>query len=100
MFVYIDDIRPNPNPEKYNKFKSVEEAIEIMNIIKPTFISTDYDLGNEKMDGLDLLKWIHENNKYPKELNIHSDHPTGVKKMEEYIKENFPKNIKITKNKI
>ena len=100
MYYFIDDIRPNPNPEKYNKFKSVEEAIKLMSLLKPIYISTDYDLGPEKMDGLDLLKWIHENNKYPKELNIHSDHPTGVKEMLKYIEENFPEDIIVTRNRI
>ena len=100
MYYFIDDIRPNPNPDKYNKFKSVEEAIKMMSLLKPIYISTDYDLGNGKMDGLDLLKWIHENNKYPKELNIHSNHPTGVKEMLKYIEENFPEDIIVTRNRI
>ena len=100
MFIFIDDNRPNPHPEKYNSFKSVEEAIELMSLITPSFVSTDYDLGRDKMDGLDLLRWIHNNKKYPKHINIHSDHPTGVNEMMAFIKENFPADIEITKNKV
>ena len=34
MYYFIDDIRPNPKPDKYNKFKTVEEAIKMMSILK------------------------------------------------------------------
>ena len=33
MFIFIDDNRPNPHPEKYNSFKSVEEA-NVLTILK------------------------------------------------------------------
>lgn len=99
MYIFIDDIRPNPDPTKYNKYKSVEEAIKIIKLIHPIAISTDYDLGKDKMDGLDLLKWLHENQIYPDEINIHSEHPTGAPEMEKYIKKYFPETVKLTKIK-
>lgn len=97
MYYFIDDIRPNPNPDKFNKFKTVEEAIKMMSLLKPTHISTDYDLGKDKMDGLDLLKWMFENGIEPKSINIHSNHSTGKKEMLEYAKKHF-KNTDITAN--
>ena len=97
MYYFIDDMRPNPKPDKYNKFKTVEEAIKMMSILKPKYVSTDYDLGPDKMDGLDLLKWMFENDIEPESINIHSDHTTGKKEMLKYAKEHF-KNTDITTN--
>ena len=51
--------------------------------------------------GLDILKYMSDNNKYPKsQLNIHSTHSIGSVAMYKYAKEHFPHNIRITQNTI
>lgn len=98
MKLFIDDLRKNPDKESFNEARTYEEAIFMLKYIKFDFITTDYDLGKNQPTGLEILKWMVENEKYPEHINIHSDHTEGKIKMLNFIKENFPENITITTN--
>ena len=52
------------------------------------FNSLDYDLGAEE-DGLDVLKWMKNNNIFVPHINIHSDHSIGKWQMRDFCQENF-----------
>lgn len=98
MKLFIDDSRKMPDDEKMTKVETFGMAIILMKVQEYEFISIDYDLGKDQPTGLDILKWMHENQKYPEHINIHSDHPTGKPAMLKFIKENFPKEVSVTSN--
>lgn len=100
MKLFVDDKRKKPDDEMMTKVKTFGMATTLMKAMKYEFVSLDYDLGQDQPTGLDILKWMHENERYPEHINIHSDHPTGVNEMMAYIKENFPADIEVTKNKV
>lgn len=89
--IFVDDERQLPKgcENNYNVAKNYDKAIWFLNILKGAdTINLDYDLGEAKT-GLDILKYIHENNYTVKTIIIHSTHITGVRKMEKFIEENF-----------
>ena len=54
------------------------------------FIDLDYDLGT-KETGMDVLRFMAEENIVPKRINIHSDHPIGAQEMQKYAETHFTK---------
>lgn len=56
------------------------------------FVSLDYSLGGEHT-GLDILKWMKENGKKPKHINVHSNHIEGMRLMRKFAEENFTDSI-------
>lgn len=82
---------------QYNLVRNYQYCIALIDAFKNDldYISLDYHLGSEvEHTGYDVLVYMHENKIYPNHINIHSDHETGVRKMENYAKKNF-KNLKI-----
>ena len=90
MKIILDDRRPFPDTNRYNCYRRYEECAEDIRIIRHvSFISLDYDLGEEKT-GLDLLEYMVECGCEVKHINIHSDHSIGVPKMREFAEKHFP----------
>ena len=91
MKIILDDRRSLPEDSKYyNCVRTYEECTLLLrNIHTISYISLDYDLG-EGETGLSVLKYMVECGNDVKHINIHSTHPTGVEKMQEYAEQNFP----------
>ena len=91
MKIILDDRRPLPEDSReYNCLRTYEEcAFLLRNIHTIRYISLDYDLG-EGETGLSVLKYMVECGNDVAHINIHSNHPTGVAKMEAYAKAHFP----------
>ncbi|MBQ4155249.1 MAG: hypothetical protein IJD90_00400 [Clostridia bacterium] len=100
MKLFVDDKREKPDDKMMTKVETFGMATILMSVQKYEFVSLDYDLGANQPTGLDILKWMHENARYPEHINIHSDHPEGKPEMMKFIKENFPGNIIVTTNTI
>ena len=100
MKIILDDRRPLPEDSKYyNCVRTYEEcALMIRNFHTISYISLDYDLGGGE-NGLSVLKYMKECGNEVKHINIHSTHPEGVPKMEEFAKAHFP-NAELTFNKL
>jgi len=99
--IFLDDNRMPPTEEKRMvTVKSYKHCILLLDIFRDSleFVDLDYDLGT-KETGLDVLKYMNEKKIRPKHINIHSDHPTGAKKMRRYA-ELFFQDVVITSNKI
>ena len=86
--LYLDDSRPFP--AGYEGCRSIETAQQLLLINRCELISLDYNLGFKRPTGLDLLRWMKENNVFVPRINIHSTHPLGRILMWRYAKENFP----------
>ena len=91
--IFLDDLRPFDTLRErgYECVKTFSDCKLLLSIFKNDIetINLDYDLGSDKT-GLDVLIYMDENHIYPKKIIIHSTHFEGVKKMEDYIKMNFP----------
>lgn len=105
MKLWIDDVRPNPDPENYvwcdsvNRAKWMIEYCELCaNDTNPLIVETytiklidiDHDAGEHVNDGGDFIKlldWLEETGRnYP--IRIHSMNPVGVENMRRIIQRN------------
>jgi hypothetical protein len=82
--IYLDDERPCP--KGWIPVYTYQSCIDILQAFKPTHLSLDHDLGEEKT-GYDVVKWIESktflDSKYqPPIMTIHSANPAGRKNME------------------
>lgn len=93
MKLFLDDIRSEPRG--YELVRSFEDCIFELGTKDYETVSLDYALGS-RWTGLDVLKWMVRNNKFPKNLNIHSTHGYGRAEMAAYIRMNFPKGYVFT----
>ena len=118
MKLWIDDVRPSPNPKEWRWIKSVNNAKrfikrfeknrdvifkhfgeDVPNHIKDKWIceviDIDHDAGDYVDDGGDyvkLLDWLEETGRnYP--LHLHSMNPVGVENMRRIIQRNGWKEI-------
>ncbi len=93
--LFVDDTRDFP--KGYECVRSYDDYIMYFRLFGDfDHVSLDYHLGEEHT-GLDILKWMKENGKEPKHINIHSNHIVGMREMKKYAEENF-KNSVITMN--
>ena len=93
MKLFLDDIRREP--EGYVLVRSFEDCIFELGTKVYDTVSLDYALG-ERFTGLDVLKWVVRNQKFPQKLNIHSTHAYGRAEMACYIRMHFPKGYVFT----
>lgn len=93
MNLFLDDIRQGP--PGYKIATNYCDCIFLLATMEFEHVSLDYSLG-ERWTGLDVLKWIVENGKYPSTLNIHSTHPYGRSAMADYIRTHFPSGYPFT----
>ncbi|SRR6266700_1594057 len=115
MRLYLDDLRA-PYRE-WTLARTVTEAIQLCLNNEITHFSLDHDMGLEccgcgietdpedypyvccecgakiqlAPTGMDFLKWVHLNNKWPpnKPL-VHSANPVGAKNMRDFINDFYP----------
>ena len=93
MKLFLDDIRREP--EGYVLVRSFDDCIFELGTKVYDTVSLDYALG-ERFTGLDVLKWMVRNQKFPQKLNIHSTHAYGRAEMACYIRMHFPKGYVFT----
>ena len=99
MKLWIDDVRPVPDPSEYYWIKSVDYAIRYIawvesnydwSCVKIDLIDIDHDAGDYSQYGGDyirLLDWLEETGRnYP--IRIHSQNPVGVQNMRAIIERN------------
>ena len=96
MKLWHDDIRSPPD-DSWLWARTNEEAIKILQENDIELASLDHDLGLESLDpyakdawllkgqgektGVDLVKWMVENNRVPPEVIIHSWNTPGAHRM-------------------
>lgn len=89
--IFVDDKRSfqEAMQASYTCVRSYEQCILLLSISKNLeVINLDYDLGSGKT-GLDILRYMKENDLRPQEIILHSTHKEGVREMERYCKEHF-----------
>ena len=96
MKLFVDDTR-TPPASGFDCAEDYDGAIFLLKYLDYEFVTLDYSLG-DCPNGLEILKFMHENKKYPRHLNIHSNHIEGRVLMKKYAEENFPSDVLITTN--
>ena len=96
MKLWIDDVRPAPDPYEYNWIFSVDQAKETIEAceeenIPIEIIDIDHDAGDfwnqYGGDYIKLLDWLEETGRnYP--IRIHSMNPVGRENMRRIIQKN------------
>lgn len=96
MKLWHDDVRPPPD-NSWAWAHTNREAITILKTCSPRECSLDHDLGARPEDGilargsspdgsgLDLVKWMVENDCVPDVVNIHSWSEPGSRRMANYL---------------
>lgn len=86
-WLYVDDLR---TPDYRSQFvaRSFKQAISYLRIIKFDVIDLDYYLGDGT--GMDILKFMNNNNISCRRILIHSDYFDGRIKMRNYINKYMP----------
>ena len=102
-YLWLDDIRHPPKVEGQvwrwaRSFEEVRDLIKKHGV--PVAMSVDFDLDEiydeeeyYEYTGLDVLKWIHENNKWPSYMSVHSANPVGAERMENFIDDFAPTDV-------
>lgn len=89
MNLFLDDTRPAP--DGYTLFETAEQLIMFLgtNWNKVKIISLDHDLGDDRMTGYDVIRFIEEElhtdggpTYVPFEIYIHSANSVGHQNME------------------
>lgn len=91
--LFLDDIRNPKGPSPTNGWivaRSFAEALTAIHTLgPPVFISFDHDLGEDVPTGMDLAKWLVDqeldgNLSLPRgfTFNVHSANPVGAKNIE------------------
>ncbi|MGN1127224.1 MAG: cyclic-phosphate processing receiver domain-containing protein [Ruminococcus sp.] len=88
MKLFVDDKRDAPSNE-YQVVRNFQFATTLLSVMNFEFIDLDYSLEEDKT-GLDILKWMYENNISVPHINIHSSNIEGRKEMLIYAKNHFP----------
>ena len=89
--IILDDWRPFPENSMYHCVRTYSDCVLLLrNYSKISYISLDYDL-EEDQTGLDVMKYLMENGNVVEHLNIHSAHPDGIVKMQEFAVKYFPR---------
>lgn len=96
MKLFVDDTR-TPPAAGFDCAEDYDGAIFLLKYLDYEFVTLDYSLG-DCPNGLEILKFMHENKKYPRHLNIHSDHSKGRVLMFDFAKNNFSEYVRITVN--
>ncbi len=87
MKLYLDDYRrPPPGWKLAQNYK---ECVFLLGTEEFDEVSLDYSLG-ERFTGLDVLRWMAANGRFPPKLNIHSSHSFGRAAMADFIRSHFP----------
>ena len=83
MKIFLDDVRETP--VGWVRTYTAEETIKLLGNNNVREVSLDHDLGEDKLEGYKVLTWIEEqvySNFYtPPIIHIHTDNPTGRKRM-------------------
>lgn len=84
--IFLDDLRKCP--ENFKLFRTGEELIEFLKNNPQDYgiITFDHDLGENNIDGYQVIKEIvNMNNITFQEFRFHTDNPTGFKNMVLYL---------------
>lgn len=84
MKIWLDDQRPMP--DDFDTYcRTVEQAIELLKTNQVTEISLDYDLGIGYGLGDEVARWIADNARTlkPLEMDCHSSNPDARRSMRE-----------------
>jgi hypothetical protein len=91
--VYLDDARNTP--KGWHRCYHVNEVIDLIETDTVNRLSLDHDLGEGEKTGYDLVLWMVENGRWPRQKPVvHSANPVGAAIMRSMIDKWFGKSYK------
>lgn len=91
--IFLDDWRPVPR--NFIPVRSVQECVNLLKEREVNILSLDYNLGAFQPTGFELVKWMAENNIYPKQIFMHSANPFGRVRMYNFLKKYKPDHVEL-----
>jgi hypothetical protein len=88
IHVYLDDYRKCP--AGFVLARDAGECRQLIDLESIDILSLDYDLGWGMHTGLDVVRYIVQQGKYPKRIYFHTSSPSGRMAMYELLMANAP----------
>jgi len=90
--LWVDDLRPAPD-DSWDIAKNGKDAFYMMKQHKYSVVSLDHDMGEDSINGYELVKWMYDRlNKlnWPETISIHTANPVGRIYMENFVERYMP----------
>jgi hypothetical protein len=82
MNIFMDDVRSGPTEKSWVVVRGVENVKILLEAGLVDDMSLDHDMGYKQQTGYDLVKWMAENDCWPKgDIVIHSANIVGAENM-------------------
>lgn len=91
--VFMDDIRSCPRG--FVLARTVDECIALIDECEINILSLDHDMGWSQPTGYDVTKYIVEQNKYPREIYLHTSSAIGRANMFQLLYKHKPSDVKV-----
>lgn len=91
--VYMDDIRHCP--AGFVLARTVDECIALLDECEIGILSLDHDMGWNQPTGYDVTKYIVAQNKYPREIYLHTSSAIGRSNMYQLLVSNKPEDVAV-----
>ncbi|UVI27675.1 cyclic-phosphate processing receiver domain-containing protein [Paenibacillus spongiae] len=91
MNVYLDDHRICP--KGFVLAKNAEECIALLKHAEVETLSLDYDLGWGQPTALEVVHYIVESKRFPKEIYLHTSSPSGRMQMYQLLARHAPMEV-------
>ncbi|MBP1995232.1 cyclic-phosphate processing receiver domain-containing protein [Paenibacillus eucommiae] len=83
IHVYLDDMRPCP--KGFIPAHNADECMILLEDCDVNILSLDHDLGWNQKNGSDVVNWMIEKKRFPKEIYLHSSSLPARKQMYERL---------------
>lgn len=91
--LYMDDMRACP--KGFVLAKNAEECVELLRGCKVRILSLDYDLGWGAPNGMEVVRFLVAELKYPDYIYLHSSSAAGRSSMYHMLYANKPEHVRL-----
>ncbi|GAA3404610.1 cyclic-phosphate processing receiver domain-containing protein [Paenibacillus hodogayensis] len=91
--LYLDDARPRP--QGFVLARDVDECVELLRASPVRVLSLDYDLGWNRPNGMEVVRYIVSERTYPAVIYLHTSSASGRRLMYESLYANKPGHVRL-----
>lgn len=89
--LYLDDLRPCP--PHFVLALTAEQCKTILAEEEVNILSLDFDLGMDEPTGYEVVRYVVDSGRYPREIFLHTSSPAGRMEMFEKLKRHAPSHV-------
>jgi hypothetical protein len=93
IHLFLDDLRPCP--KGFVLARNAEECILLLQECDVDILSLDHNLGWGSPTGYDVAKWIVREQKYPRQIYLHTSNPVGRQNMFQLLYHYKPEGVRV-----